>query len=83
MKKDLKDIKKLLIESLTKQKLKRKGDTMSYYIIYSKKVARELERSGFAVIKMEPNIKYPDRMVYFFEDTVELRRAIQPLINRR
>ena len=33
---------------------------MSYYIVYSKKVARELEKMGFIVIAVEPNIKYPD-----------------------
>ena len=55
---------------------------MLYYIVYSKKVARELERQGFIVQKIEPNRKYPGRAVYFFEDTVELRRAIQPLINK-
>ena len=55
---------------------------MLYYIVYSKKVARELERQGFIVQKIEPNTKYPSRAVYFFEDTVELRRAIYPLINK-
>lgn len=56
---------------------------MSYYVVYSKKVARGLERLGFTVIKIEPNIKDYTRIVYFFEDTIELRRAIQPLINRK
>jgi len=56
---------------------------MSYYIVYSKKVARELERLGFVVVMVEPNTKYPDRAVYKFEDTAELRKAIFPLINRK
>lgn len=56
---------------------------MLYYIVYSKKVARELERQGFKVEKIEPNIKYPTRAVYFFEDTVDFRRAIAPLINKQ
>ena len=56
---------------------------MNYYVIYSKKVARELEKQGFVVLKVEPNTKYPERVVYKFEDTAELRRAIQPLINRK
>ena len=55
---------------------------MSYYIVYSKKVTRKLEKMGFVVIAVEPNIKYPDRAVYKFEDTAELRKAIFPLINR-
>lgn len=56
---------------------------MNYYVVYSKKVARELERKGFVVAAVEPNTKYPDRAVYKFEDTAELRRAIFPLINRK
>ena len=58
-------------------------NNMLYYIVYSKKVARELERAGFVVQKVEPNIKYPNRAVYFFEDTPELRRVIYPLINHK
>ena len=56
---------------------------MNYYVVYSKKVARELERQGFIVLKVETNTKYPTRAVYKFEDTAELRSAIQPLINRK
>ena len=56
---------------------------MNYYVIYSKKTARELEKQGFVVLKVEPNIKFPERVVYKFEDTAELRRAIFPLINRK
>lgn len=56
---------------------------MFYYIVYSKKVARELERKGFIVQKIEPNIKDSTRAVYFFEDTPALRKAIYPLINRK
>ncbi len=56
---------------------------MNYYIVYSKKVARELERQGFVVSIVEPNTKFPDRVVYKFEDTAALRKAIVPLINRK
>lgn len=62
--------------------MKRWVNNMLYYIVYSKKVARELERQGFVVQKVEPNEKYPTRAVYFFEDTAEFRRAIYPLINK-
>lgn len=55
---------------------------MLYYVVYSKKVTRELERLGFKVQKIEPNIKDPTRAVYFFEDTPELRAALLPLITR-
>lgn len=56
---------------------------MSYYVVYSKKVARELERQGFVVKRVEPNTKDPARVVYLFDDDAELRRAISPLINRK
>ena len=36
---------------------------MLYYIVYSKKVARELERQGFVVQKVEPNKKYLDKKI--------------------
>ena len=55
---------------------------MLYYVVYSKKVANKLERLGFKVLKVEPNIKDPSRAVYFFEDTAELRAALLPLITR-
>lgn len=55
---------------------------MMYYVVYSKKVANKLERLGFIVQKVEPNKKYPDKAVYLFEDTAELRAAILPLIQR-
>jgi len=55
---------------------------MLYYVVYSKKVANKLEHMGFKVLKIEPNYKYPNRAVYFFEDTVELREAILPLIHK-
>lgn len=53
---------------------------MLYYIVYSKKIANKLERLGFKVQKVEPNIKHPNRAVYFFEDTAEFRQALLPLI---
>lgn len=55
---------------------------MLYYVVYSKKVANKLEHMGFKVLKVEPNRKYPEKAVYLFEDTADLRAAILPLINK-
>ena len=55
---------------------------MLYYVIYSRRVTRELEKLGFKVLKIEQNIKDPTRAVYFFEDTPELRAALTPMITK-
>lgn len=55
---------------------------MLYYVVYSKKVANKLEHMGFKVLKVEQNRKYPEKAVYLFEDTADLRAAILPLINK-
>lgn len=55
---------------------------MLYYVIYSKRIANALERLGFPVQKVEPNIKNPSHAVYLFEDTAEFRKALLPLITK-
>jgi len=50
---------------------------MKYYIIYSRKLRDKLLDNGFKEIKSpERNIKYPKFLVFFFEDTAELRDFI-------
>ena len=56
---------------------------MALYAIFNIRVANELEKQGFKVIKMDVNRKNPRYMVYYFEDSVALREAIRPLINRK
>ena len=53
---------------------------MALYAIFNMRVANELEKLGFKVIKMDKNRKNPRYMVYYFEDSVELREAVRPLI---
>lgn len=56
---------------------------MALYAIFNIRVANELEKQGFKVIKMDVNHKNPRYMVYYFEDSVALREAIHPLITRK
>lgn len=52
------------------------------YAVFSRKVANELERQGFRVVKMEKNNKNEKYIVYYFNDTVEFRDALRPLITK-
>ena len=52
------------------------------YTIFSRRVANELEKQGFRIVKMEKNHKNEKYLVYYFEDSVELRDALRPLINK-
>ena len=45
------------------------------YPIFSRKIAYELEKQGFKVIKIAPNKKKPLFMVYYFNETFEIRAA--------
>ena len=50
------------------------------YTVFSRRVANELEKQGFRIVKMEKNHKNEKYLVYYFEDSVELRDALKPLI---
>ena len=49
--------------------------------VFSMKLAKELGLRGFKFIGTEPNRKVPWYNVYLFEDTLDLRKAIEE-INR-
>lgn len=53
---------------------------MQFYTIFMQKIANKLESKGFKVIKIAPNHKHPQYKVYYFEDTVELRAALQEIL---
>lgn len=55
----------------------------SLYTVFSRRVANELEKQGFRIIKMERNHKNEKYLVYYFEDSVELRDALRPLITKK
>ena len=40
------------------------------------RLAAALREMGFKIIKVTPNIKKPQYDVYWFEDTLELRKAL-------
>ena len=49
---------------------------MKDYVVYSLKMANILARKGFKVKGSGINTKFPQYLVYYFEDTPELRAAI-------
>lgn len=52
------------------------------YAVFSRRVANILEKQGFRIVKMEPNHKNEKYLVYYFEDSVEFRDALRPLITK-
>lgn len=56
---------------------------MALYAVFNMKVANELEKQGFKVVKMDKNHKDPRYMVYYFEDSVAFREALHPLITKK
>ena len=57
-------------------------DDKVLYTVFSRKVANELEKQGFRIVKMEKNEKNEKYLVYYFEDSVEFRDALRPLITK-
>ena len=57
-------------------------DDKVLYTVFSRKVANELEKQGFRIVKMEKNEKNEKYLVYYFEDSVEFRDALHPLITK-
>ena len=56
---------------------------MKLFPVFSRHLMRQLIKSGFTVIKVMPNYKYPEKMVYYFEETSELRQLANELISKR
>ena len=57
-------------------------DDKVLYTVFSRRVANELEKQGFRIVKMEKNEKNDKYLVYYFEDSVEFRDALRPLISK-
>ena len=49
---------------------------MQYFKCFSARLASYLNKQGFYIIAKEPNLKKPQYDVFLFEDTVELRAAV-------
>lgn len=52
---------------------------MTLFPVFSRRVMRQLEYQGFEVVKIAPNTKFPDKSVYYFEETAALRKAVKAL----
>ena len=57
-------------------------DDKVLYTVFARRVANELEKQGFRIVKMEKNEKNDKFLVYYFEDSVEFRDALRPLISK-
>ena len=57
-------------------------DDKVLYTVFSRRVANELAKQGFRIVKMEKNEKNDKFLVYYFEDSVEFRDALRPLISK-
>ena len=49
---------------------------MNYFKCYSSKLANYLRKQGFWIVDTEPNMKKPQYDVFLFEDTADLRIAV-------
>lgn len=50
---------------------------MKTKIIFTKKLSTHLVKKGFKCLDTEINLKYPNLLVFKFEDTEELRKEIE------
>ena len=50
--------------------------------IYKMRLAGYLMTRGFVLLDMKPNYRFPDRNVFYFTDTAEIRQAIEQYIER-
>lgn len=49
---------------------------MKYFKCFSARLASYLKKQGFYIIAREPNLKKPQYDVFLFEDSAELRAAV-------
>lgn len=53
------------------------------FAVYSLRIANALANKGFQILGSRVNYKNPKFMVYFFENTPELKKAIEQLTNSK
>lgn len=51
--------------------------------IFNRRLALELRKRGFNIIKTEPNFYKPEFDVYIFQDSGELQRALTELTQNK
>mgnify|MGYP003297258838 CR=1 FL=1 len=54
----------------------------SYKIVFSNRVAYELRKQGFPIVKVEPNKYKPQYDCYFFEETEEFKTAFDAFLSK-
>lgn len=52
-------------------------------VIYARRVAYELRRQGFNIVRVEPNPHKPEFDAYVFEDTQALADALTAISNKQ
>lgn len=52
------------------------------YIVYSQKMAGYLMQRGFVLIDMQPDLKNTRRNVFFFNNTPQLKLAVDEYMSR-
>lgn len=55
---------------------------MNTYTIFSLRIANALARQGFKIVNTGINIKNPKYSVFYFEDSQELRDALDKLTEK-
>lgn len=58
------------------------GEIKKNKIIYNQKMAGYLMQRGFVLIDMQPDLKKTGRNVFFFNDTPQLKSAIDEYMSR-
>ena len=53
------------------------------YIVYSHKLMRHLGTLGFTPFTTAPNIKFPDKVVFIYDNTPELVIAIEEYLSKK
>lgn len=52
------------------------------FIVYSQKLTGYLMQNGFVLIDMRPDLKKSGRNIFFFNDTPQLKSAIDEYMSR-
>lgn len=52
-----------------------------YYCVYSRKVAKELQRKGFKIEKIGINYKSPEYECYIFKNTRAFKEALNEILD--
>ena len=57
-------------------------ERINYYRVYTRLLAAQLRAKGFELLGIDKDYKHPGYDNYLFEDSPELRKAIEELTHR-